>query len=209
MLQSMMTDTTHYRDGTPMPIPQPNPKVWWDETRSAGKNAVADQTPKDLAIWMTYAHNYSLGALDTLHFWTVLSTTRNGSLADLEAQVQFAKGWYVDLTGCRPGGCVSCCCGQTGNANGQGGDTPTIGDVSVMIDAKFITGACVKNWGTPEWEMVISCMQEADVNQSGGVNPTCQDITISDISILIDLLFIGGKYHPDTNPDGVDLPRCP
>ena len=35
-------------------------------------------------------------------------------------------------------------------------------------------------------------LEEADVNQSGGANPTCDDITISDISILIDYLFITG-----------------
>jgi hypothetical protein len=34
---------------------------------------------------------------------------------------------------------------------------------------------------------------EADINQSGGESPTCGDITISDISQLIDYLFITGS----------------
>ncbi len=77
----------------------------------------------------------------------------------------------------------SCCVGRVGDANGIGGDEPTIGDVSVLIDAKFISGSCVG---------VIPCLSEADLNQSGGSSPTCDDITIGDISILIDYLFISG-----------------
>lgn len=86
---------------------------------------------------------------------------------------------------------VNCCSGHVGDANGMGGDTPTIGDVSVMIDAKFITGTCTG---------LIPCLAEADVNQSGGLNPTCNDITIGDISYLIDYLFITGP--------SLGLPTC-
>jgi len=77
----------------------------------------------------------------------------------------------------------SCCAGRVGDANGQGGDEPTIGDVSVMIDAKFITGTC---------DGIIECFAEADINQSGGLFPTCDNVTIGDISVLIDYLFITG-----------------
>jgi len=72
---------------------------------------------------------------------------------------------------------------RVGDANGAGGDEPTISDISVMIDAKFITGICGG---------IVQCLSEADVNQSGGSDPTCNDITISDMSILIDYLFITG-----------------
>ena len=84
-----------------------------------------------------------------------------------------------------------CCVGRVGNANGAGGDEPTIGDVSVLIDAKFITGTC---------DGILSCLAEADINQSGGISPTCDDITIGDISILIDYLFITGPT--------LGLPEC-
>jgi len=74
----------------------------------------------------------------------------------------------------------SCCADRTGNANGQGGEEPTISDISALIDALFITGNCSK----------LPCLLEADVNRSGGCDPTCADITISDVSSLIDCLFI-------------------
>jgi len=85
----------------------------------------------------------------------------------------------------------SCCNLRVGDANGVGGDEPTIGDVSVLIDARFITGTCTG---------LIPCLAEADINQSGGPNPTCNDITIGDISILIDYLFITGS--------SLGLPNC-
>jgi len=81
--------------------------------------------------------------------------------------------------------CQTCCVGRVGDANGQSGDEPTISDISVMIDAKFISG---NTDGLP-------CLSEADVNQSGGFNPTGDDITISDISVLIDYLFITGPAN--------------
>jgi len=52
-----------------------------------------------------------------------------------------------------------------------------------MVDAKFITGTC---------DGIIECLSEADINQSGGSEPTCDDITIGDISYLLDYLFITG-----------------
>ncbi len=79
--------------------------------------------------------------------------------------------------------CEGCCLGRVGDANGLGGDEPTIGDVSVMIDAKFIAGTC---------DGIIVCLGEADVNGSGASDPACEDVTIGDISILIDYLFITG-----------------
>ncbi|MCD6250500.1 MAG: M1 family metallopeptidase [candidate division Zixibacteria bacterium] len=86
---------------------------------------------------------------------------------------------------------ASCCQGKVGDANALGGDEPTIGDVSVLIDAKFITGTCTG---------IIDCLMEADINQSGGIDPICDDITIGDVSILIDYLFITGA--------SLGLPDC-
>jgi len=187
LYQILMVDTTAYRDGTPLVPAQPNPLVWWTETGVPGLNA--DATTQDQAIWFTYVHDYDLGATDTLHYWTVMSSVRNGTLADLEAQVSYAKCWYTEtVRGCDCG----CCVGRVGDANGQSGDEPTISDISVLIDAKFITGTCVGK---------IPCLAEGDTNQSGGSEPTCDDITISDISILIDYLFI-------TGPENATLKTC-
>jgi hypothetical protein len=75
-----------------------------------------------------------------------------------------------------------CCSGRVGDANSSGMDEPTIGDISIMIDAKFISSN----------PTLITCFEEADVNQSGGADPTYDDITIGDISYLTDYLFITG-----------------
>jgi hypothetical protein len=83
-----------------------------------------------------------------------------------------------------------CCSGRVGDVNGIGGDEPSIGDVSLMIDAKFISLSCER----------IPCIAEADVNQSGGSKPTCDNISIGDISVLIDYLFITGPSR--------GLPEC-
>ena len=87
--------------------------------------------------------------------------------------------------------CAGCCVDRVGDADQSGDDEPTIADISVLIDAKFITGAC---------EGILSCLPEADINQSGGRTPSCDDITISDISVLIDYLFITGQ--------SLGLPAC-
>jgi hypothetical protein len=71
-----------------------------------------------------------------------------------------------------------CCVGQVGDLNGIGGDEPSLGDIMVLIDHLFISLT------DPE------CMTEADVNQSGGLNPTWDDLTLVDVMILIDHLFI-------------------
>ena len=61
-----------------------------------------------------------------------------------------------------------------------------------MIDARFITGVCVVDEGLPSEVHIIECLAEADINQSGGAVPSCDDITIGDVSYLIDYLFITG-----------------
>ena len=76
-----------------------------------------------------------------------------------------------------------CCVGLVGNANGSYDEAPTIGDISIMIDAKFIAQTC---------DGLIACPAEADINRSATGEATCDDVTIGDISMLIDYLFIAG-----------------
>ena len=97
----------------------------------------------------------------------------------------------TDLDSDGIGDACDCCQGRVGDANNSGEDEPTIGDISVQIDALFISGGC----------QVMSCLYEADINQSGGKYPSCDDITIGDISLLIDYLFI-------TGPSAMTLPDC-
>jgi len=79
-----------------------------------------------------------------------------------------------------------CCSGRVGDANGLGtypGEV-TISDIQLLVTAKFISSLpCV---------LYLDCLAEADVNQSGGATPTCNDITISDIQTLVNHLFIAG-----------------
>jgi len=81
-----------------------------------------------------------------------------------------------------------CCQGRVGDVNGSGGDEPTIGDA---VDIALFL--CHKG-GPPE------CLEEADINQSGGTDPTEDDITIGDVAYLQDYLFITGP--------SLGLPDC-
>jgi hypothetical protein len=110
--------------------------------------------------------------------------------ASTQGMTYFRPGW--DGPHCFT--ITSCCHGMVGDANGLGDDVPTIGDISVIVDAKFIASTCVGK---------IACIEEADVNLSADGIAACDDITIGDISILVDYLFITGPdlYGP--------LPDCP
>ena len=88
---------------------------------------------------------------------------------------------------------LPCCEGKVGDANDSGDETPTIGDISAMIDAKFIAESC---------DGKIGCPAEADVNLSASGVAVCDDITIGDISMLVDYLFITGS-------ENMTLPDCP
>jgi hypothetical protein len=80
--------------------------------------------------------------------------------------------------------CEICCVDRVGNADGAGGDEPTIGDLSTLIACCFQDG---------DWVSLGVCAAEADINQSGGCFPDFADVTIGDITYLIDYLFITGS----------------
>jgi photosystem II stability/assembly factor-like uncharacterized protein len=89
---------------------------------------------------------------------------------------------------------TSCCVGRVGDTNGEGEypDEVTLGDIMLLVDVKFISGDCSK----------LPCVAEADVNQDGGPEPTCDDhVTLGDIMTLVDFLFI-------TGPENATLPEC-
>lgn len=187
--QRLLRDTNLARDGvTVIDPPQPDAGAWWDDIgANPGLNSNANAV--DQAIWLTYIYDYDLTAADTLLFYSIVATVNSGSVQELYFTLLFAESWFNHVILESFPNCQFC---RTGNPNGMGGDEPTISDISVMIDAKFITGTC---YG------IITCLAEADVNRSGGYNTTCGDITISDMSILIDYLFING-------PSIVKLPLC-
>jgi hypothetical protein len=88
----------------------------------------------------------------------------------------------------------ACCIGRVGDANMEGDypDEVTLGDIMLLVDVKFVSGDCSK----------LPCIAEADVNQDGGTDPTCEDhVTLGDIMTLVDFLFI-------TGPENATLPDC-
>jgi hypothetical protein len=92
---------------------------------------------------------------------------------------------------------TDCCHGLVGNANGSIDEVPTLGDISVMIDMLFISGK------------EVACLAEADINLSGGCNPTRGDITIGDLSMFINTSF-GIKARTTGLWLGwADCPNCP
>jgi len=109
---------------------------------------------------------------------------------DLEYFAQHCWG-CMDCPPCpKPPTCcnpvVRACCLGDPNQSWSG---PTISDVSTMVTAKFVTGNCD-----------AICIPGADINRSGGDNPTCADITISDISMLVNCLFVIGDPGPCIEP---------
>jgi len=95
---------------------------------------------------------------------------------------------------------AGCCVGRVGDANGEGGDEPTIGDINALISAIYTDQIP---------DAIDDCLLEADVNQSGSTTPTYpDDFTITDINLLIEYLYIKGPYDPLYNPTGSELAPC-
>ena len=75
-----------------------------------------------------------------------------------------------------------CCVNRVGDVNGLDGDEPTLGDIMYLVNFLYINPA-----------VVPPCIAEADVNQSGGIVPVLTDITLADIMVLVDYLFVSGS----------------
>jgi hypothetical protein len=91
-------------------------------------------------------------------------------------------------------GDACCCVLRVGDVNSQGEfpDEVTLGDIMLLVDVKFVSGDCTR----------LACLAEADVNQDGGTDPTCDDnVTLGDIMTLVDFLFISG-------PENATLANC-
>jgi len=123
---------------------------------------------------------------NSTRYWTVQATNSLGqsTWADDEYTVVFS----------------GCCVGRVGDANSSGEDEPTIGDINALVSAIYTDQIP---------DAIDECFLEADVNQSGGMNPVFpDDFTITDINLLIEYLYIKGPYDPDFNPGGATLYDC-
>jgi serine protease AprX len=84
---------------------------------------------------------------------------------------------------------IGCCFEKVGDVDGVGGDQPDLADVMALVDFLFISRSPLRCW------------TEADINQSGGFDAKRPNITLLDLVMLIDHLFISGPSRP--------LPDCP
>ena len=75
--------------------------------------------------------------------------------------------------------CETCCIGTTGNVNCTEEEEPDITDITRLIDFLYVSHA------------ELCCLDEADVNKSGG------DPDIADITRLIDYLYLSHQALPD------------
>ena len=144
---------------------------------------------------------YSKGDYGSVDPVTGVWTCPGGTFAPGEHQVKFqaysecvySDPFVLNISVIDNSVNTDCCVGKVGDANSSGDDMPTVGDITILIDALFVTeDACI-----------LQCLSEADINLSGGIHPTFEAITIGDISKLIDYLFIAG---PETFGP---LPDCP
>jgi len=135
-------------------------------------------------LWSEFTAQLSQVGLTLQPNGQITGTPTSDGQVEFMARVEDAAGAYdeAELILLIASGC---CEGSVGDANQDGQPDPTIGDISVIIDMLFISN-------TP-----VTCLAEADINQSGGRYPTVDDITIGDISLLIDHLFISGNALAD------------
>jgi hypothetical protein len=132
--------------------------------------------------------SFTVGGSENDHGRSIVPTY-DGGYAMVGTSASFYNGTCVYLVKI---GSDNCCEERVGDANGLGAypDEITLGDIMIIVDAKFISASCDN----------ITCLREADVNQSGGSEPTCEDITLLDIMFLVDFLFV--------NPGTAVLPDC-
>ena len=74
--------------------------------------------------------------------------------------------------------CEGCCIGTVGNVDGSEEEEPDISDMQRLIDHLFVSMA------------PLGCLEEADIDRSGGTEPLPVDIDIADMQLMIDHLFI-------------------
>lgn len=137
--------------------------------------------PADIHAVMTFLTDFDLGAEDTVYLYSVITSVHNGDVGELITNVEKAKQWMVDHVRSICAN-VSCCEPPIrGDINFDLGTTIDIADLVYLVDYMF-------NGGEPP-----PCMDEADVNGSGGSNP----VDISDLVHLVDYMFTGGPPPVD------------
>lgn len=183
--RSILDEVSLDLDNLPIVPPAPDAKSWWKEIHE-NPGTSGNTAPENYILFNTFTHDITVGPQDSLGFWTVLSTVRNGTLPDLEYMI--GETFHAVV-----GEGTACCAGVRGDANCNG--EIAISDIGALVDYLFITGD------------LFCCLEELDANASGGYTPQPADITIADIGIIVDKLFISGT-EPVICYDGWPPPRC-
>jgi C1A family cysteine protease len=126
-----------------------------------------------LSLWFTAASG--LKGVNQVAFVTDGNYFPSFESGDNVYQPALAAGYFFR------GVSVGCCQGRVGDINQSGEDEPTLGDVMTLVDYLFISGN------------LLGCVEEADIDQSGGEMPSYDDLTLGDVMRLVDYLFITGK----------------
>jgi hypothetical protein len=116
------------------------------------------------------------GLIPDQSYWVAITSFEYGSVvtgaepAESPVRSTAVRGWPTGM----------CCEGTVGNVDCDPNETISLGDLVALIDFLFIN------------QKPLCCLQEADVNRSGGADPTVENITIGDVSMLIDYMFVTG-----------------
>ncbi|MBK7141813.1 MAG: thrombospondin type 3 repeat-containing protein [bacterium] len=136
----------------------------------------------DLHSALTFHNNRTVGAGDTIVYYTALISLRQGSAIAMQTEVAKAHVWLQDHV--RPSCAGNCCIGTRGNVNKSVSENPDLSDLSLLISYLTVTP-----------KPSLPCIDEANVNGSVAQNPD-----LSDLSLLISYLTVTPKPT---------LPNCP
>jgi hypothetical protein len=144
-----------------------------------GFNASGSTT--DLHSVITYVGNETLLSTDTLYIYSIVMTTQNGTLGDLQTTVDNAKLFAKNFLGQGCGCCGLYTGGTVGNTNCDTNGDINLADITRLIDFVYVS------------HNPLCCAENGDINVDG-VGPNLADITG-----LIDAVYV------TQNP----LPACP
>ncbi|UCC45522.1 MAG: hypothetical protein JSU65_06290 [Candidatus Zixiibacteriota bacterium] len=136
----------------------------WSKTEIHTGLTSTGEAAADIHGVMTFLHDFSIAPTDTFNFYTVLTTVQDGSIEDLETNIEAASAWCDEHLHCLgpPGVC--------GNIDDDGSGLVDAGDLTRLVDYLYITHLPIVNPWT------------ADMDGVAG-------ITNNDMITLVDHLF--------------------
>jgi len=155
-----------------------NDSLWYYMGGNIGYST-ADTTNADLHMVLTAKNGYSLSVGDTLTFYTLYASVREGSEWDFENRIENGYDWACSNEYLINAGIECGCCVYWGDVNGDGGQFPDIADLVYLVAYMFSGGPAPV------------CLEAVDCNGNG-------EIDIEDLVCLINPMFLGGTF-----------PECP